>query len=74
MIMSIFSLFACAHWKPSTWSACSVTCGTGQQQRVVQCVRDGASGSTNVVHDSECDAVYSIVNEKLFLRQDELNF
>ncbi|XP_043196145.1 thrombospondin type-1 domain-containing protein 4-like isoform X1 [Amphibalanus amphitrite] len=30
-----------AMWQPGAWSACSVSCGSGQQSRPMVCVRDG---------------------------------
>uniref|UniRef100_A0A1I7YLD8 Peptidase M12B domain-containing protein n=1 Tax=Steinernema glaseri TaxID=37863 RepID=A0A1I7YLD8_9BILA len=45
------SLLPCAMWEPDNWSSCSVTCGSGVQNREVHCKR----GKTKA-HDSECDA------------------
>jgi hypothetical protein len=41
-------------WMPSAWSACSVVCGTGTQQRSVVCVADSTG---TVVADSLCTSV-----------------
>ncbi|CAB3406645.1 unnamed protein product [Caenorhabditis bovis] len=32
------SLGACPFWKMSEWGACSVSCGTGQKERTVDCI------------------------------------
>ncbi|XP_033127166.1 uncharacterized protein LOC117124937 [Anneissia japonica] len=41
-------------WSTGDFSACSVTCGVGEQTRIVFCVNSPVSGT--VVDDSNCDA------------------
>ncbi|XP_063045632.1 A disintegrin and metalloproteinase with thrombospondin motifs 3-like isoform X2 [Engraulis encrasicolus] len=36
----------CPHWKVGPWSECSVTCGSGSQERQVQCRNRGAINGT----------------------------
>lgn len=45
-------------WKTSQWSACSVTCGPGTQNRRVSCRRHGADpgGRDTAADDQRCDA------------------
>ncbi|CAJ0931148.1 unnamed protein product, partial [Mesorhabditis belari] len=40
----------CAEWVPSSWSTCSVTCGSGNQTRTLTCLQNG-----NTVHETMCD-------------------
>ena len=42
-------------WQPSAWSDCSVTCGTGMQNRTVEC-RCDIEGIDTVVDDQRCGA------------------
>uniref|UniRef100_A0A8R1E7G1 GON domain-containing protein n=1 Tax=Caenorhabditis japonica TaxID=281687 RepID=A0A8R1E7G1_CAEJA len=41
----------CPRWKPTQWSACSVTCGRGIRRREVHCYR----GRKNLVNDTDCN-------------------
>ncbi|CAA93287.2 A disintegrin and metalloproteinase with thrombospondin motifs gon-1 [Caenorhabditis elegans] len=45
-------LLPCTSWKPSHWSPCSVTCGSGIQTRSVSCTR-GSEGT--IVDEYFCD-------------------
>ncbi|XP_059505359.1 papilin isoform X2 [Stegostoma tigrinum] len=45
------------HWKTTEWSACSVTCGTGQQTRSVFCTLSKPGQREMFRDDSECAAV-----------------
>uniref|UniRef100_A0A915DWN5 Peptidase M12B domain-containing protein n=1 Tax=Ditylenchus dipsaci TaxID=166011 RepID=A0A915DWN5_9BILA len=49
------ALLACAEWKPETWGACSVSCGSGVQKRAVHCTRTSSNKKTIVIHDAECN-------------------
>lgn len=63
-----FSLLPCAKWEVFSWSACSVSCGSGRQTRTIQCLR-----GKSVVHESECDAVCVLelcyTDFRLFIRK-----
>ncbi|KAL3982766.1 Thrombospondin type 1 domain family protein [Acanthocheilonema viteae] len=59
------SLLPCARWKVLPWSHCSVTCGTGQQIRTVQCLR-----GKSIVHESECDIAIRPKTEKICERDN----
>ncbi|KAL0969478.1 hypothetical protein UPYG_G00227840 [Umbra pygmaea] len=39
---------SCASWRTSAWSACSVTCGAGEQTREVTCVGAGSAQLTDI--------------------------
>ncbi|XP_043528485.1 A disintegrin and metalloproteinase with thrombospondin motifs gon-1-like isoform X2 [Frieseomelitta varia] len=42
-------------WKPSDWSTCSKSCGTGHQRRKVECtMRRGNHGPEMTVKDEQC--------------------
>ncbi|CAD6197895.1 unnamed protein product [Caenorhabditis auriculariae] len=46
------NLMPCTSWETSSWSPCSVTCGTGEQSRTVHCVRGNEKA---MVEDYYCD-------------------
>lgn len=41
-------------WQPSDWSACSVTCGEGQQTRKLMCVHEMSKNVLISVVDNDC--------------------
>lgn len=47
-----FRVLACAVWKSSDWSVCSVSCGEGTQERRIHCTRNGST-----VNEINCDKV-----------------
>ena len=52
-------------WVSSEWGACSeTTCGTGLQQRLVQCRVLEASGRDTVVSDDRCSAALRPAHER----------
>ena len=43
----------CYEWDPQPWGACSATCGPGNEERHISCMREGCDG-VNRVEDNEC--------------------
>ncbi|XP_022333427.2 thrombospondin type-1 domain-containing protein 4-like isoform X2 [Crassostrea virginica] len=43
-----------SRWQPSDWSACSVTCGVGQQTRKLMCVHEISPSVLISVVDNDC--------------------
>uniref|UniRef100_A0A9J2P3P8 Peptidase M12B domain-containing protein n=1 Tax=Ascaris lumbricoides TaxID=6252 RepID=A0A9J2P3P8_ASCLU len=60
-------LVACAVWETMPWSQCSVSCGTGRQSRIVQCVR---GASKTIVSEVECDRSTRPKTEKICERDN----
>ncbi|XP_048736901.2 ADAMTS-like protein 4 isoform X2 [Ostrea edulis] len=46
--------YVTSRWQPSDWSACSVTCGVGQQTRKLMCVHEMSPNVLISVVDNDC--------------------